>query len=253
MKQTKENEYLLSVFLYANNEVESLKQIIIQIHEGLQVDYELIVYLKNENCPSFSALKELMAQHPDWDIGYCFQKEPYIVATLYEVAKISKGSHILVWMADNEITTDSLFQMAKLSRTYPKAIVCASKFHKDSVLHDYGRIKKIVRKSLDLLINILYHKRGRDFYSVNKILPLEYFDEMYFSSPEHLLFEYTLVALKLGKEYLEVPVVFHKRTEGESSFNLMFNVRIGFSYLGSIIRVFFTPKHILCTKRKLTL
>ena len=253
MKQTKENEYLLSVFLYANNEVESLKQIIIQIHEGLQVNYELIVYLKNENCASFLALKALMREHPDWDIGYRFQKEPYIVATLYEVAKISNGSHILVWMADNEITTDSLFQMAQLSRTHPKAIVCASKFHKDSVLHGYGRVKKIVRKSLDLLINILYRKQGHDYYSVNKILPLEYFDEMYFSSPEHLLFEYTLVAVKLGKEYLEVPVVFHQRTEGISGFGLRFNIQLTARYLASILRVWLLPKKMLKTKRGLQL
>jgi len=253
MNQSKDKEYLLSIFLYANDEEESLYATIREIVEKLNVNYELIVYMKNESCKSFEALKKIMAAYPQWHVTYRFQVEPYIVATLYEVAKIANGTHILVWTADNEISVNSMVEMAKISTVHPQAIVCASKFHKDSFLNGYSAAKKAIRKFLDYTINILYRRSGTDFYSIYKILPLDYFENMYFSSAHTLLYEYTLVALKLGKEYYDVPVVFQKRTEGQSSFHLLFNLRIGFSFLGSILRVFLTPKRVLRTKRKLTL
>ena len=240
------DNYKLSVIIYANNETDSLKKTITQMVEGLQTQYELIIYLKNENCPAAKTLREITALHPDWNIVCVHQNGSDILESTFKLMlQRCSGTHCIVWTADNEIAVSSLLSIVEISLKKRDALVCAAKFYKNNSMKGYGVARMLVRKATNFLVCILYRKKGKDFFSIYQVFPRNFLNEMRFSAAKNFVYESTLVPLKLNKDYIEIPTDFQKREGGKSNFSYRFYLKVTGMYIYNVLKIWLTPKRKL--------
>ena len=60
---------------------------------------------------------------------------------------------------------------------------------------------------------------------------------MRFSSTENILYEYTLRPVAEGVEYIEIPTVYRKRTEGQSNISFKQNLEFTKGFIKAALRL----------------
>lgn len=229
----------LSVMIIASNETVTFKQLLNDILKSDVYDdiSQIVLFLKSENCPSAQVARQFTEEIDCEKIEIQIQKTFTVGSAFLEIPQFVKGSHFVIMASDGEADADTLTEFVRLAKQKPESIICGSKWHKDSLVENASFIREIGSRCLNRFAAIMFGVKASDVFSIFQIYPAGLYKKLNAN-----LFEYTLIPLRLGVEYIEIPTRF-KREEGrESNFNFFKLLKLALRYVFSIFRVRFAPK-----------
>ena len=245
------NKYGLTIFILASKEENLLIETVNRIKEVCSPKdvCEIVIVLKSENCKSAFAADRLVADISEFKIVKYVQKSPDIERCFGEIPFICSSSHFVIMASDLETSPETLSELIRISKDNPDGVVCASKWHKDSSVYGYGNLKEFFNRAMNVYISCLYQRKVTDAFCFYQVYPMSVFNSFNIKNPDKLIYMYTFLVLRTGKKYIEIPTVYHKRTEGKTEFSLFrlfYSGGLKFSIYALKIR--FTPKRYLIKK-----
>lgn len=229
----------LTVIIPASNETQTLTDTVNGVLASGAYDdiSRIVLFLKSENCPSAEIAKKLIEESDCKKIEIVIQKTDNYQSAFMEIPHLVKSSHFLVLVSDGEMDPRTIEDLVPIAKEKPHAVVCGSKWHKDSVVENASFIQAIGSRTINKFAAIMFGVKATDIFSIFQIYPLELYKKTNAS-----IAEFTLKPLRLGVEYIEIPT-FYKREEGrKSNFNFYGFFKMGLGYIKSILRVRFSPK-----------
>lgn len=233
----------VTVFLLATNEVNSLRDTVVQILDKCCWDdiERIVIVLKDSACASHAVAIELSERFDKVEAYVQTAKSlHFLMKELADMAQ--QGSHFLIMSSDGEMDTNSLAQLIEQAKLKPQAIICASKWMKGSTVHGYRTIHEICSRCANSAVSLISGVKGKDICSLFQIYPISVYRNTAFSKPHDLYYEWILLPVKNGVEYLEIPTVYSKRTEGRSNCTWRFLFELGFGYVRHALRIRFQKK-----------
>ena len=223
----------LTVFILATNEQESLRQTVRSVVEacGAKTLHEIVAVLPSDQCPAAKICGEFGDNACGVPFHPYYQKKPDKIRFFSEIPPLTSSSHFVIMAGDMEMDPFSLGAMIKLAKEKPDAIVCGAKWVKGSQVFGYGFLHRLANMAVNRCAALLLHSNGKELFSIFEIYPKAVFDRMRFNPAIPLLFEYTLLPVSQGVEYIEIPTVYHKRTEGASNSNLWVYLLMGARFI----------------------
>ena len=229
----------VTVFLLATNEVSSLRDTVAQIFDKCRAEdiERVVIVLKDPACASAAVAAELCKEYEQAE-AYV-QVVPGLRSLMKELADQATGSHFVIMSSDGEMDVDSLCRLIEKARQKPRAIICAAKWLKGSTVHGYTPAHEICSRCANVAVSLISGVKGKDICSIFQIYPLSVYRETAFSQTHDLYYEWILLPVKNGVEYLEIPTVYNSRTEGRSNSRWAFLFEMGFSYVLNAFRIRF--------------
>ena len=231
----------LTVVVLASNERESFRNTLNSIIENCQKSdlAEIIVFLKSSDCPAADEYQHLLNDSIiPIPIRLHVQKQKKLPDALVEIPSLINSSHFIIMFADNATDPGSLPEMLALTKAHPDAIVCASKWHKDSVVVGYGFFRKLGSRCVNKIVAIILHSNGRDLFSLYQIYPKTIIEESADQKdPYQFLCEYTIKPLVNGVPYFEVPTIYKARTEKRTNTGIRIILKTVFLFVQTAVKL----------------
>lgn len=229
----------LTVIVMAMNERSSLEQTVDTVIDVCDKDdiYEIIIVLPSENCPSAQTGRSLASSDRGVPIRTYIQTDRNRSVALNDSFSEIKSSHFVYIGADLEMDPVSLRDMIAVSKEKPDSIVCASKWHKESKVYGLDPLHALGSWTVNRAAAFILGSKGTDLFVLYEIYPKSVLDRMRFSAPENVLYEYTLRPVSEGVEYIEIPTVFRKRTDGRSTVSLKQNLEFTSGFIKAALRL----------------
>ena len=133
--------YSLSIILPFIDEINSLKKTINIINKQNKENKEFLIIISSKKTPT-KIVKKLNKHIKKNNIKIFYQKEPFVGGAIKKGIKVSKKSHIVIMASDLETNPKNLKKMITASKKNPSRIICASRWHKDGKINNYGFTKK---------------------------------------------------------------------------------------------------------------
>lgn len=236
------NEYKLTVAFCATNESESLRTTYDKIRFFDCACEYIFVLSQNASKECVETVKSI-CEHAD--SRYFFQTEFGLGNAIKNAIEEAKGSHIIVWPADDGMDANSFPEMVRLSKEYPEKIISASRWLLKNGFVNYGRIRKIINYVSQNIFAWLYKSDLTDFTNPTQIAPLEIYRNINWQGQSwDLIPEMIFKPLKLGYSFIEVPCKNISRKEGKSNSSFLGL----FKYYFIILKIYFMSENEL-TKR----
>jgi len=224
---------MLSIIIPCYNEEKVLKQVILEIQNLIQEEYELIAVNDGSKDKTLEILQTIegikVINHP-YNLGYG--------ASLKTGIKNSKGSHILIIDADGTYPVKSIPELLKLYKDYD--MVIGSRTGKNVQIPFFRKPAKFI---LSRLANYLTGRKIPDLNSGLRIFTRELAERFFHLFPSKFSFTTTITLAALTNDYTVkyIPIDYYKRT-GASSIKA--NDFIGFTTLIIKVVTFFNPLKI---------
>ena len=226
----------LTVFVLAYRETSILRQTV----DGVLAEVEdedlekVVVVLKDRECPSSIEMKKGFSNPK---VETYIQKSPNIELCIAEIPALVKSSHFIIMTADMEMNPKSIRHMIAEAKKHPQAIVCATKWHKDSVVENYGFIHKLCTRTLNTVVSVILGRKIKDAVTFFQVYPAAVYRKMKFDWSKNVVFELTSRPVRAGVDYIEIPTVYKRRAEGKSSFDVVVLVIGAIRFVLAAIRV----------------
>ena len=175
-------------------------------------------------------------------IDVYYQNNPGIDNCIAETVCQVESSHFIYIAADLEMDPSNIRIFVEKARENPDRIVCASKWIKGSRVSGYGKTKEFTNRFLNFLTSALYLRKVTDVFNIYQIYPSELAKRIRVVKKDEVGYLFTLVVLRLGIEYEEIPTVYIQRRDGKPFVSFKELLRIGMRFSAFILRTRFTPK-----------
>ena len=229
---------LLTIIVLASTERLTLRTTIDLLLKNCRSEdiKEIIIFLISSDCPS-AETAEKICKDPSFPVPVrcAVQKTPGLSNAVYEIPRLVESSHFLIIASDLEMDPLAVPAMIETSREHPDAIVCASKFKEGSKRENYGRVHYLCNRVVNAAVERILDIKGTELISTFQIYPLWLFKEMDFNNPKRTFYEFTIRPLSAGKEYIEIPTKYKKRTEGASNFNPWRYIKLGVNFISTAL------------------
>ena len=214
--------YSLSIILPFIDEINSLKKTIDIINKQNKENKEFLIIISSKKTPT-KIVKKLNKHIKKNNIKIFYQKEPFVGGAIKKGIKVSKKSHIVIMASDLETNPKNLKKMITVSKKNPSRIICASRWHKDGKINNYGFTKKIFNFLFQIFSKLVLKSTLSDFTFAYRIYPSNALKKNKFYENKHsFALEMIIKPIKKGYKTLNVPATWSPRTEGVSQ-NSIFN------------------------------
>lgn len=211
-------DYKLSFVFCAVNETNSLISCHKKISNYNYATEYLFVLSKNATKDCIQTVKSICKKNNN--CRYIFQSDYGLGNAIRNAIDEVKGSHIIIWPADDGMDTESIPKMVELSMNNPKKIISVSRWLKKDGFEGYGRIRKTINYFSQRIFSLLYKSDLTDFTNPTQIAPVSIYRSIKWQGNAwDFIPEMIFKPLKLGCEFIEVPCKNLKRTEGKSNSN----------------------------------
>lgn len=232
-------EYKLSVAFCATNESESLKATYLKLNQYDCADEYVFVLAANA---SESCIKTVESICENPDCRYIFQKNPGLGNAIRNAIDEAKGTHIIIWPADDGMDSNAFSEMVRLSKINPDKIVSVSRWLTDDGFENYGKIRKMINYISQNMFALLYKSDLTDFTNPTQIAPLKIYRNINWKGHNwDFIPELIFKPLKLGYEFIEVPCKNLARKEGKSNSSIFKMCK----YYIVILRIYFMSENEL--------
>ncbi len=230
----------LTVIIPASNETDTLKRTVEGVLKSGAYDdiSRIILFLKSHTCPGAEVAKQIMEESRCDKMEIVIQKTATYDTAFAEIPHLVKSSHFIILVSDGEMDPKTIEDLVPIAKAKPSAVVCGSKWHKDSVVENASFIRSLGSKAVNRFAALVFGVKATDIFSIFQIYPLELYKKTNAN-----LSEYTLIPLRMGVEYIEIPTSYRREKNRESTFNFRGLLGLAFMHISSIFKVRFTPKN----------
>lgn len=217
-----ENKFTaLSVILPAMDETYSLMQTVDTImmtcrREDLS---EIIIVVCDRSTPGCIQTAEKIEKKYGGQIPVIIhhQVKPFVGGAVQEGINISKGSHVVLMSSDLETDPNLIKEFIRLEKEAPDKIVTATRWKRGGGFEGYNKVKLVANCVFQKLIAWLFGSGLSDITYAYRIFPRNLMVRIRWEELKHPFFlETALKPLRLGVEFVEIPVKWTARTEGVS-------------------------------------
>ena len=167
------------------------------------------------------------------------QTIPFAGGAYRSAIPVVKGSHCVMMSADLETPPEAVGRMIIESKKNPRAIVTASRWMKGGGFSGYSPVKRICNAVFQKTFSILFLTRLSDLTYAFRLFPVKMMRALDWKETRHPFFlETSLVPLRLGVPFVEIPAHWSPRPEGASQNSFLANFR----YFKTAFRVRFAPR-----------
>lgn len=146
-----------------------------------------------------------------------YQLKPFVGGAIQEGFAMATGSHVVLMSSDLETDPELIQKFIKIEKKNPNKIVTATRWKKGGGFQGYSRIKLVANAIFQRLIAFLFLVKLTDITYAYRIFPRELMCSIHWEEFKHPFFlETALKPLRLGVEFIEIPVQWTARTEGVS-------------------------------------
>lgn len=233
------DEYKLSVAFCVTNESQVLIDTYLKIKKYNFSDEYIFVMANNASVGCVEAAKKICE-----DVGcrFIFQSAPGLGSAIREAINEAKGSHIIIWPADDGMDTKAFPEMVRLSKENPDKIISVSRWLERDGFENYGRVRKIINYFSQKMFALLYKSDLTDFTNPTQIAPLKIYKNIKWQGASwDFVPEMIFKPLKLGYGFIEVPCRNLSRKEGKSNSDFL---KLAKYYL-VIFKIFFMAEEEL--------
>ena len=209
-----------TVIMGAVTETESLRETVLKLlelcdHRDLR---EIIIGCSQHVTPeSKAAANEMAALNTDVPIVVFMQKRPGLSGFL-DAIEITRGSHCIPVASDMALDLTCVPEMIRRAKEEPDTIVSTSRWMKGCTFYEYSRVRRILNKSAQLFLRLLFHTELTDLTNPCQIAPTELYRSIRFENEGFpFLLEVVLKPLRLGYRFEEIPTNCYSRKEGRSN------------------------------------
>ena len=234
--------YRLSVAVCAVDETFMLERTFRKL-DAYEEAFEYLFVLAKTCTDACRETTERICERPD--CRWIYQPGAGFGDALQTVFREVRGTHVVVWSADEATDVASFPEMVRLSKENPEKIVKISRFLHPEGFADYGRLKRAANAVSQRGFGLLYHSSLTEFTNPTQIAPVSVYRRIRW---ERSGFEFTTEMvckpLRLGVAFLEVPTRNVKREEGRSHRKFGAVLR----YYHMILKIRFTDPEKLTTE-----
>lgn len=192
---------MIKIIFCALNEEESLKKLLVNISHEMQVvqrDFEIIACLDGSTDKSFELLTDFSKFHPvkilplrnERGLGLAFKR------IFLDVIENSSDNDLLISLdADNTHNPAQIPEMLAHFERNNLDLLVASRFCNQSVMADFPFYRKLISKSISILLQILFSvkkisgKKLQDFTSGYRIYKVKKLKELYAKEKNNFITE----------------------------------------------------------------
>lgn len=229
----------VTIAIGATDEYNSLIKTVSTIIDSCNaqdIECILIVIPKNATQQCNSAIDYLIEKYPTM-VKRKIQQRPYIGGAMQDAIDCIDSSHVLFFAADLTSNLDIVPDMIERAKKNPDIIVKASRWLEKNSFHNYNWIKKIINYLAQDFLRFLFKSDITDFTSPVLISPTEIYKKVNFKELNFpCLLEATIIPIRIGSKFEEIPVKCYKRTEGKSKNSVLQTML----FLKTALRVRFT-------------
>ncbi|MBQ7639227.1 MAG: glycosyltransferase [Clostridia bacterium] len=233
------SDYSLSIVICAIDETFSLERTFEKLNSFHAADEYLFVLSKDCTSGCLETTKKICERE---DCRYIFQPDKGFGDAIRASFDEVKGTHMVVWSADEATDISSFPEMLRLSKENPEKIIKISRWMRKDGFEGYGRVKKIVNFISQRAFALLYRSSLTEFTNPTQIAPVKVYRMINWERKGfEFLPEMVFKPLKLGVKFIEVPTKNVAREEGHS--HVRFKGWLMYYYM--IFKIFFTKKQDL--------
>jgi dolichol-phosphate mannosyltransferase len=152
----------------------------------------------------------------------------------------ARGTHVLLMDSDGEMDVRTVPAMVDALKRERADMVVASRWMRGGGVEGYDPLKYWLNRAFQLLFRILYRTRVHDLTLGFKLCRADLFQSLPWDSQFHDIgCETTMRPIRAGARVAEVPTVWVRRKEGESSNPF----RRNFRYVHKALAILFDPRH----------
>ena len=209
-----DNAYSLSVVICAVDETFSLERTFRKLDGAGAVDEYLFV-LSKTCTPACLATVEKLCERPD--CRWMYQSGKGFGGAIRDAFEEVRGTHMIVWSADEATDVSSFPEMVRLSKENPDKIIKISRFLRKDGFEGYGRIKTAINYISQRAFGLLYGSSLTEFTNPTQIAPIALYRRIRFERTDFAFLPEPIVKpLRLGVSFIEVPCKNVPRQEGKS-------------------------------------
>lgn len=240
----------VSLLVAAINETASLRKtldILKATCAPADIEEVLLLLSPTKTAPACRAVAEALVAEstPEFPVRIVYQSLPFAGGAYRDGFAAAKGSHAVILSADLETPPDLVRTMIELERKEPRGIVTASRWRKGGDFQGYNRVKLVCNAIFQKAISALFLTRLSDLTYAYRIFPTALLRAIDWKELRHPLFlETSVVPLRLGVPFTEIPAHWRQRVEGDSQNSFFANFR----YFRTAFRVRFARADSLLRK-----
>ncbi len=231
--------YSLSIVICAVDETFSLERTFQKL-DGYGGADEYLFVLSKTCTPECLATVERLCERAD--CRWIYQSATGFGNAMRDSFEIVRGTHIVIWSADEATDTSSFPQMLRLSKENPDMIIKISRWMRPDGFDGYGRLNKFLNYISQRAFGLLFRSDLTEFTNPTQIAPTPLYRKIRWTHTGFdFLPELVFKPLKLGVKFIEVPTKNVPREEGKSHNTFFSHI----FYYRTILEVFFTKKENL--------
>jgi len=235
----------LSIVIPAYNESKNIARTVHQVARVLRearIDFEIVVVDDNSTDGMSAKVEQLRDDVPELVVVHRDPPSGFgraVRAGLYH----SIGDVVVPVMADlSEDPQDIVRYYNKITEGYD--CVFGTRFHKEAVVRDYPRVKLLVNRIANHLLQILFWTRHNDLTNAFKAYRREVIRDItpLYASHFNVTIEMSLSALIRRYNIATMPISWYGRDWGQSNLRL---AEMGRRYLATMLKIWFERMLIL--------
>lgn len=212
------NEYKLSLAFCAVDETDLLNAAFSKTFFNEEIVE--CVFVLSQDCSSDCLLTvKKLCENPN--CRYVFQDRKGIGNAIKTVFAEARGTHLIIWPADDGMDASVLKEMICISKQNPEKFVKISRWLNKSSFVNYSRVRKLVNRISQKLFALLYNSKLTDFTNPTQIAPVDVYRKIKWGGDDFSFVpEMVLKPLRLGCEFIEIPCTDTEKRKGKSHGNL---------------------------------
>ena len=231
-----------SVLIAAINETFSLEQTVRVIRETCSsvdvVEILLLLSPKKTTPECIKIAERIVAEKSGIPASIVWQRLPFAGGAYRDGFQAAKGGHAIMMSADLETPPEQVAKLVEMAKAHPASIVTMSRWMPGGGFSGYSKVKQVCNFIFQKIFSVLFWTRLSDLTYGYRIFPVELLNRIDWHELRHPFFlETSLVPLRLGVAFIELPVQWKPRQEAESQNTFLAN----FKYFKTAFRIRFTP------------
>lgn len=236
-----------SILVAAINETFSLRQTVETVRRTCapaDLAEFLILLHPEKTTPECRATAEALVSESagTTPVRIVFQTLPFAGGAYRSAFPEAKGGHAVMMSADLETPPELVARMIEISKTEPRCIVTASRWMKGGSFRGYNKVKQVCNAVFEKTMSLLFFTRLDDLTYGYRLFPTALLRAVAWKELRHPFFlETSVVPLRLGVPFRQIPANWKPRPEGESQNSFFANFR----YFKTALRVRFARRRSL--------
>lgn len=236
-----------SVLVAAVNETFSLRETVEELRRFCRPEdlAEILILLHpDRTTPGCRETAEALVSASDGrpPVRILYQALPFAGGAYRSAIPEAKGSHCVMMSADLETPPEAVGRMIAESKRAPGAVVTASRWMAGGGFSGYSRVKIVCNAIFQKLIAAMFLTRLSDLTYAFRLFPTALLRMVDWRELRHPFFlETSIVPLRLGVPFVQIPANWRPRAEGESQNTFLANFR----YFRTAFRVRFARRSSL--------